>query len=224
MTFDTDGAASISEHRADFAGDLGEFDSDFIQCDMSGDMNNYTEEINYNKFVNFLKSFYAQGTEGRPVDVLVIDTLLSFAHGTVNNAHLMLRKLCEDFPDMAIILIHHLNKANETYGGVKGTMFPRTILSLLRTEEQEPKGKRATLEDAFTIQVEKSSMNKITEDGESFAVKLDSKNHFVVVESVRTLEEMRKTLVEQYEKKYSLTQEEIGRLFGVTGRSIRSWK
>lgn len=224
LTFDSDGAASISEHRADFAGDLGERDSDFIQYDMSGDMNNYTDEINYNKFVEFLKSFYAQGTEGRPVDVLVIDTLLSFAHGTVNNAHLMLRKLCEDFPDMAIILIHHLNKANETYGGVKGTMFPRTILSVFRTEEQESKGKRATLEDAFTIQVEKSSMNKIPEDGESFAVKLDSKNHFVVVESVRTLEEMRKTLVEQYEKKYSLTQEEIGRLFGVTSRSIRSWK
>ena len=224
LTFDSDGAASISEHRTDFAGDLGEFDSNFIQYDMSGDMNNYTEEGNYNKFVDILKSFYAQGTDGQPVDVLVIDTLLSFAHGTVSNAHLMLRKLCEDFPDMAIVLIHHLNKANETYGGVKGTMFPRAILSLSRSEAQEPKGKRATLEDAFTINVEKSSMNKIPEDGESFAVKLDDKNHFVVVESVRTQEEMRKTLVEQYEKRYSLTQEEIGRLFGVTSRSIRMWK
>lgn len=224
LTFDSDGVASISEHRADFAHDLGEYDENFIQKDMSGDMNDYTKEGNYNQFVDLVKSFYAQGTQGQPVDVLVIDTLLAFAHKAINNAHLMLRKLCDDFPNMAIILIHHLNKANETYGGVKGTMSPRTILSLSRTEEQEPKGKRATLEDAFTIKIEKSSMNKIGEDGESFEAKLNEKNEFIVVNPKRPLNEMRKLLIQQYDKKYRLTQAEIARLFGITtDRTIRNW-
>ena len=223
LSFDSDGPASISEHRADFAGDLGEYDENFIQRDMSGDMNDYTKEGNYNLFVDIVKSFYAQGTQGQPVDVLVIDTLLAFAHGTVNSAHLMLRKLCEDFPNMAIILIHHLNKANETYGGIKGTMFPRTILSLSRTEEQEPRGKRATLEDAFTIKVEKSSMNKIGEDAESFEAKLNEKNEFIVVNPKRPLEKMREQLIRQYEEKFRLTRAEIARLFGISDRTIRNW-
>lgn len=223
LIFDSDGPASISEHRQDFASDLGEYDENFIQQDMSGDMNDYTKEGNYNQFVGILKSFYARGTQGQPVDVLVIDTFLTFAHGNITNAHLMLRKLTNDFPNMAIILIHHLNKANETYGGVKGTMFPRTILSLSRTEEQEPKAKDATLEDPFTIKVEKSSMNKIGEDGEAFEAKLNDRNEFIVVNPKRPLNEMRRLLIQQYDKKYRLTQAEIGRLFGTTDRTIRNW-
>lgn len=103
-------------------------------------------------------------------------------------------------------------------------MGPRVIISLHRTAEQEKnlKGK-PTLNDPFTIEIEKSNCNKIPEDGESFEVKLDDQNHFVVVNPVRSQNEMRQLLSKRYAAKYDLSQGEIGRLFGTTDRTIRNW-
>ncbi len=104
--------------------------------------------------------------------------------------------------------------------------LPRAILKLYRTKDQlESIGDRkATLCDPFTFEVEKFNTNKIPVDGESFSVKLDDNNHFIVVDPAHSQEEMRKELVKQYEKHYELTQPEIGRLFGVSDRAIRDWK
>ena len=103
-------------------------------------------------------------------------------------------------------------------------MGPRVIISLHRTAEQEKtlKGK-PTLNDPFTIKIEKFNCNKIPEDGESFEVKLDDQNHFVVVNPVRSQNEMRPLLSKQYAAKYDLSQGEIARLFDTTDRTIRNW-
>ena len=227
LTFDADGSA-ISEHRKDFAGDMGDNDKNFIQKDLACDENDYSKEENFDKFTTLLKQIAdTEGVPGQAIDVLVIDTLLEFTRGTPGKVHLALRRLGHEFPNMAIILIHHLNKKGESYGGTKETMLPRIIMSLFRTKDQIAtlNGKKATLENPFSIQLTKFNTNKIHEDGEPFSVKLDEKNQFVLSEENHiTVTEMRKTLIEQYEKKYHLTQSEIGRLFGVTDKTIRNWK
>lgn len=48
-------------------------------------------------------------------------------------------------------------------------------------------------------------------------------NHFVVANPVRSQKEMRELLLPKYEKHYKLTQEEIGKLFEVSGRTTRNW-
>ena len=225
LTFDADGVA-IGEHRKDFAGDLGEQGINFIQRDMSGDETNYTKPENYGKFMSLLNSIREnEGNPGQDIDVLVIDTLLEFTHNSVVNSNLLFRKLVKEYPNMAIVLIHHLNKTNETYGGVKSTMAPRAILKLHRTDEQlkTVQGRKPTLADPFTISVEKFNVNKIPEDGESFALKLDENNHFVVQGQTRSKAEMRESLISQYEKKYNADQKLIARLFGTTDRTIRNW-
>jgi hypothetical protein len=126
---------------------------------------------------------------------------------------------------MALVVIHHLNLNNNTYGGTLATMGPRAIIKLLRTNEQtESIGERKpTLTDSFTIEIDKFNTNKIPEDGESFEVVLDENNNFVVVNSIRSQKEMRKLLLSGYEKYYKLTQDEIGKLFDVSSRTIRNW-
>ena len=225
LVFDSDGTANIDEHRRDFAGNIGENDANFIQRDMAGEEIDYSSPSHYNDFVAVLNDIRDnEGHRGQPIDVLFIDTLLAFAHNKTNNAFNLLIKLNKDFPDMAIVVIHHLNLNDKTYGGVLTTMGPRVIISLHRTAEQEKnlKGK-PTLNDPFTIEIEKSNCNKIPEDGESFEVKLDDQNHFVVVNPVRSQNEMRQLLSKRYAAKYDLSQGEIGRLFGTTDRTIRNW-
>ena len=225
LVFDSDGTAGIDEHRRDFASNIGENDANFIQRNMAGEEIDYSSPSHYNDFVAVLNDIRDnEGHRGQPIDVLFIDTLLAFAHNRTNNAFNLLIKLNKDFPDMAIVVIHHLNLNDKTYGGVLTTMGPRVIISLHRTVEQEKtlKGK-PTLNDPFTIKIEKSNCNKIPEDGESFEVKLDDQNHFVVVNPVRSQNEMRQLLIKQYAAKYDLSQGEIGRLFGTTDRTIRNW-
>ena len=225
LVFDSDGTAGIDEHRRDFAGNIGENDANFIQRNMAGEEIDYSSPSHYNDFVAVLNDIRDnEGHRGQPIDVLFIDTLLAFAHNKTNNAFNLLIKLNKDFPDMAIVVIHHLNLNDKTYGGILTTMGPRVIISLHRTAEQEKdlKGK-PTLNDPFTIKIEKSNCNKIPEDGESFEVKLDDQNHFVVVNPVRSQKEMRQLLAKRYGEKYDLSQNEIARLFDTTDRTIRNW-
>ena len=46
---------------------------------------------------------------------------------------------------------------------------------------------------------------------------------FAVVNPVRSQKEMQELLLSQYKKYYKLTQDEIGKLFDVSGRTIRNW-
>ena len=226
LVFDADGESAITEHRNDFARNIGENDINFIQLNMAGKSIDYSKEANYNDFVELLSDIRDNhGVKGQPVDVLVIDTLLAFTHNKSNASFEVFTKLNREFPDMALVVIHHLNLNNNTYGGTLATMGPRAIIKLSRTNEQtEAIGERKpTLTDPFTIEIDKFNTNKIPEDGESFEVVLDENNNFVVVNSIRSQKEMRKLLLSGYEKYYKLTQDEIGKLFDVSSRTIRNW-
>jgi hypothetical protein len=226
LVFDADGESAITEHRNDFARNIGENDINFIQLNMAGKSIDYSKEANYNDFVEMLSDIRDNhGVKGQPVDVLVIDTLLAFTHNKSNASFEVFTKLNREFPDMALVVIHHLNLNNNTYGGTLATMGPRAIIKLFRTNEQtESIGERKpTLTDPFTIEIDKFNTNKIPEDGESFEVVLDDDNHFVVVNPVRSQKEMQRLLLPQYKKHYELTQEEIGKLFDVSERTIRNW-
>ena len=226
LVFDADGDSAITEHRNDFAQNIGKNDINFIQLNMAGKSIDYSKEANYNDFVELISDIRDNhGVSGQPVDVLVIDTLLAFTHNKSNASFEVFTKLNREFPDMALVVIHHLNLNNNTYGGTLATMGPRGIIKLFRTNEQIENldGRNPTLADPFTIKLDKFNGNKIPEDGECFDVVLDDDNHFAVVNPVRSQKEMQGLLLSQYEERYKLTQEEIGKLFDVSGRTIRNW-
>ena len=226
LVFDADGDSAITEHRNDFAQNIGENDINFIQLNMAGKSIDYSKEANYNDFVELISDIRDNhGVSGQPVDVLVIDTLLAFTHNKSNASFEIFTRLNQEFPDMSLIVIHHLNLNNNTYGGTLATMGPRGIIKLFRTNEQIENldGRNPTLADPFTIKLDKFNGNKIPEDGECFDVVLDDDNHFAVVNPVRSQKEMQELLLSQYKKYYKLTQDEIGKLFDVSGRTIRNW-
>ena len=224
LVFDADGQLAIDDHRRDFAGNIGDNDANFIQRNMAGDGINYSLPANYNALITVINDIRDnEGVRGQPPDVLFIDTLLAFTQNKAGNAFEVFAKLNKDYPNMAIVVIHHLNLADKTYGGILATMGPRVIIKIYRTEKQKVVDRQPTLHDPFTVEIAKFNVNKIPEDGESFEAQLDDNNHFIVVNPKRSRDEMRRLLIRQYEQKHELTQAEIGRLFGTTDRTIRNW-
>lgn len=224
LIYDADGQLAIDDHRRDFAGNIGENDANFIQRNMAGEEIDYSRPANYNAFLAVLNDIRDnEGQRGQPIDVLFIDTLLAFAHNKTGNTFDVFTKLNKDFPHMAIVVIHHLNLSDKTYGGVLTTMGPRVIIKMYRTDEQKVDGRQPTLHDPFTVEIAKFNTNKIPEDGESFVARLDEKNHFIVINPKQQLDALRCILVNEYSAKYKLNQAEIAMLFGASDRTIRNW-
>ena len=131
---------------------------------MAGKDIDYSKDANYNDLVELLSDIRDNhGVKGQPIDVLVIDTLLAFTSSKSNTSFNIFTKLNRDFPDMALIAIHLLNLNKKTYGGTLATMGPRAIIKLFRTDEQIEAldGRKATLTDPFTIEIDKFNTNKI---------------------------------------------------------------
>jgi len=231
LVFDSDGAEAIADHRRDFASDIGENAVNYIQKDMSGDTMNYMEPENYTAFEKVLDNIEAhEGVPGQRIDVLCIDTLLAFSHEAreLRKVNEVFKRLNHDRPDMATILIHHLNpRDKQAIGGVRVLTGVRAHVMINRTDEQMksiPKGRLPLLSDPFTVSFGKASNIKIAEDGETFTVRLEEGNVFSVAdkEDQETVRARRKAIVEGYAKQ-GLTQPEIARLFGVTDKTIRNW-
>ena len=231
LIFDSDGGEAIADHRRDFASDIGENAVNYFQKDMSGDTMNYMEPENYTAFEKVLDDIEAhEGVPGQRIDVLCIDTLLAFSHEAreLRKVNEVFKRLNHDRPDMATILIHHLNpRDKQAIGGVRVLTGVRAHVMINRTDEQMkaiPKGRLPLLSDPFTVSFGKASNIKIAEDGETFTVRLEEGNVFAVAdkEDQETVRARRKAIVEGYVKQ-GLTQPEIARLFGVTDKTIRNW-
>lgn len=229
LIFDSDGAEAIADHRRDFASDVGANDANYIQKDMSGDPINYLKPENYPTFEKLLDDIEAhEGVPGQSIDVLMLDTLFALSHeaNTLHHVNEFIKSLNHNRPCMAVGLLHHLNTKEKAFGGVRVLTGVRAHISLFRTDEQmkELNGKHPLLSDPFTMSIEKASNNKIAEDGESFAVRLEDGNVFALVdkEDKETIRCRRKAIIEGYAKQ-GLTQPEIARLFGVDERTIRNW-
>ncbi len=230
LVFDSDGAEAIADHRRDFASDIGENAVNYIQKDMSGDPINYLKPENYSTFEKLLDDIEAyEGVPGQRIDGLFFDTVFALSHEAtrLHSLNEFIKRLNHDRPYMGVGLIHHLNpRDKKAYGGVRVLTGVRTHIVIYRTDEQKEacKGRNPLLSDPFTVSIEKASNNKITEDGETFTVRLEEGNVFAVAdkEDQETVRARRKAIVEGYVKQ-GLTQPEIARLFGVTDKTIRNW-
>ena len=229
LIFDSDGAEAIADHRRDFASDIGVNDANYIQKDISGDPINYLKPENYAAFEKLLDDIEArEGVPRQHINVLMLDTLFALSHeaNTLHHVNEFIKRLNHNRPYMAVGLLHHLNTKDKAFGGIRVLTGVRAHIKLFRTEDQIkaiPKDRQPLLIDPFTVSIEKASNNKIVEDGESFAVRLEDGNVFALAdkENQETVKAHRKAIIEGYVKQ-GLTQPEIARLFGVTDKTIRN--
>ena len=135
-----------------------------------------------------------EGEKGQPVDILVIDTYWTFVHGDDTRFDVF-RKLLAVYPDMAIIVLHHLNADGKSYGRQDKDFGASVVLYMERPDCSEVKDLHAP----FQIRVgTKNRLTHLGVDLEPFSAKLDEKGHFVVIDPKPSKAETIKALKEGY--------------------------
>ena len=179
--------------------------ANYIVKDLLNDATNYAEEANWENWYKMIDNATNEGNPGQPVDILIIDTFQSFVQDR-DCDHWVLKKLLERYPDMAIVVLHHLDDDEKFVGQQSKKRIAQVIVYLTRDKVKKTKGddkdnaekvddkKAQTLHDTFKVQAKNIKLPHVFEDEEVFEVRLGNKNRFEVVNSVRTKAEMVKAI------------------------------
>lgn len=146
----------------------------FIMESMMSDSTNYSLEENFEKLCKLLDEYTSnRGEKGQPIDILVIDTYWEFIHRNDTKFDVF-RKLIPRYPQLAIVVQHHL-KDGKPYGRADKLFEADTTVHLSRNGT-------GTLNTPFTIGIgDKHRMICCEEDLKPFQVMLNDEHHFVSV-------------------------------------------
>ena len=175
----------------------------YIVEDLLTDSTNYAEESHFEDLCRLIESKTDQGTKGQPVDILIIDTFQSFVHER-DCDHWVLKKLIERYPNMAIVVLHHLE--NGEFVGLKAKKrIAQATVYLTRDkvdEKKETEEKKTlpdhtpNLHDPFKVEIKNLKLPHAQEDEEVFFAKFNENNRFVVIDSPRSKAQMIKCIQE----------------------------
>lgn len=197
-------------------------EENFIMVSKVSDDTNYSLDENFEKLCKLLDEYTSsRGEKGQPVDILVIDTYWAFVHENDTKSGVF-RKLITRYPQLAIVVQHHL-KDGKSYGRADKHFSADTTVHLSR------KG-TGTLTTPFTIQIgDKHRMILCDEETKPFEVMLDDKHHFVCVgvdkdgkiisKDTDQVDKEEQTLIEMLVKVYK-QKKELADLLGMSPNSL----
>ena len=200
--------------------------ANYIVKDLSSDPIDYSAESHFQDLCKLIDDCAAnEGEKGQPVDILVIDTYWAFVHGDDTKSDVF-RKLLAVYPDMAIIVLHHLNADGKSYGRQDKDFGASVVLYMERPDCTEVKD----LHTPFQIRVgTKNRLTHLEVDLEPFSAKLDETGHFVVVDSKLTKEETIKALKAGYKtrnkdgKPVEISNQDLADRLGIGVEKLRNY-
>ena len=202
----------------DINGDIGECRRNYIVKDMLNEASDLSDVSNYGHLCELLDDIKDNdGTPGQDIDVLVIDTYSGFVNKRDNNYDSILR-LRKDYPNMAIVVLHHLNDRG-TMRGNKAKGFSASVILKM----ERPGVDAATLETPFNISFEESPRHHILQQDLAPFKGVFKEGLFVVdMEDAEYSEN--KSLHELYDayKKSGKTKSEIAALLGMCESSLEN--
>ena len=194
--------------------------ANYIVKDLLNDSINYAEEAYFEDLCRMIDNAADEGEKGQPVDCLIIDTFQSFVQER-DCDHWVLKKLLERYPNMAIVVLHHLE--NGEFVGLKAKKrIAQAIVYLTRDEKDNAtKGDERTadpahtpnMHDPFKVQIKNLKLAHVLEDEEMFEAVLDEKSRFVVVGSVRSKAQMVKAIKDGFGD--GISKKELAHMLGM---------
>ena len=184
----------------------------------------YSQEAYFERFCAFLDDIAAKdGNLRQAIDVLVIDTYWSFVRGRDTNFEVF-AKLQKRYPQMAIIVQHHLNGKGSLYGRIDKSFRAAVIIELTRDSSES-----CNLETTFQVTIKNSRLTSFEKDLETFNAHYDKESkHFVVgknpnenqdVDNNCSYEEYVKALWNHY-KTIEYTKEDLAKDLGVSPNTL----
>ena len=176
----------------------------------------YSQEAHFEKFCKFLDDIAEnEGTKEHPIDVLVFDTYWTYCKGH-DTHYTVFEKLIKRYPQMSIIVLHHLNDGS-AYGR-KDKFFGASVAIELTRESKES----CNLTTPFQVRFKSNRLTSFAEDLEAFDVCYDEKSkHFKIVAATCSKKEYAKKLANHYERVDS-TQDELAEHLGVSINTLTS--
>ena len=182
-------------------------ETNLIYKDMSQEAEyDYSQKAYFEKFCKFLDDIASKdGTPGKAIDVLVIDTYWSFVDSNDHN-YSVFGKLQKRYPEMAIIVQHHLNEKGSFYGRQDKIFKVAVVIDLTRESS-----KSCNLETAFQVTIKNSRLTSFEKDLETFNAHYDKESKRFVVDSGHDQDEDYNCSYEEYIKALGNHYKTIGR-------------
>ena len=199
--------------------------ANYIVKDLLSDPIDYSAESHFQDLCKLIDDCANEGEKDQPVDILVIDTYWAFVHGNDTKSDVF-RKLLAVYPDMAIIVLHHLNADGKSYGRQDKDFGASVVLYMERPDCSEVKD----LHEPFQIRVgTKNRLTHLGVDLEPFSAKLDEKGHFVVTDPKPTKAETIKALKDGYKtrnkdgKPAAISDQELADCLGMGVEKLKKY-
>ena len=194
--------------------------ANYIVKDLLNDSTNYAEEANFEDLCRMIDNAANEGEKGQPVDVLIIDTFQSFVHER-DCDHWVLKTLLERYPNMAIVVLHHLEKGEFVGLKAKKRIAQATVYLTRVPKEKTDKDDKenidqthtATLHDPFTVQIKNLKLPHVLEDEEIFEAVFDEKSRFIVCHPTRTKAQMVRAIRDGFGD--SISKKELANMLGM---------
>ena len=192
--------------------------ANYIVEDLLNDSTNYAEEAYFEDLCRLIDNAADKGMKGQPVDVLIIDTYQSFVHER-DCDHWVLKKLLDRYPNMAIVVLHHLNDEGHFVGQQSKKRVAQATVYLTRDkkDKKEKTDKKddekavdpahtPNMHDPFHVQIKNIKLPHVLEDEEMFEARFDENSRFVVILPVRSKAQMVKVIKDGFGDSISATE------------------
>ena len=192
--------------------------ANYIVEDLLNDSTNYAEEAYFEDLCRLIDNAADKGMKGQPVDVLIIDTYQSFVHER-DCDHWVLKKLLDRYPNMAIVVLHHLDDEGHFVGQQSKKRVAQATVYLTRDkkDKKEKTDKKddekavdpahtPNMHDPFHVQIKNIKLPHVLEDEEMFEARFDENSRFVVILPVRSKAQMVKVIKDGFGDSISATE------------------
>ena len=177
----------------------------------------YYEKPDVEAYRNKLATYtYSKGTPGHPLDLLIVDTLVSvWNKKNIEVSLRFLSLLMKAMPGMAVLAIHHTTELGKPLGGGDPKRMPRIVLTMERinrtvdlgssseqsAKKQKGKKKKTVSTDLYRFRYDKFSMSHADVEDLPFYCVREDEDMYSVYKPVCTRDEMFRSLVYHYREK-----------------------
>ena len=183
-----------------------------------------------------LKKYTNKGTLGHPLDLLIVDTLVSvWNKKNIEGSLHFLNQLMKSVPGMAVLAIHHTTELGKPLGGGDPKRMPRIVMTMERINQtvkldssgkqstKKKKGEKKIVTSLYKFRYDKFSTSHADVEELPFYCVREDEDMYSVYKPVCTRDEMFGSLVYHYRNNDDAhpSNKVIGAMLGYSNREVQ---
>ena len=195
----------------------------------------FNEKPDVRAYRRKLEKYTFKGTPGHPLDLLIVDTLVSvWNKNNIEGSLRFLNRLMKAVPGMAVLAIHHTSELGKPLGGGDPKRMPRIVMTMERINKtvvvnssskqsvKKKKGEKKTLTSLYKFRYDKFSTSHADVEELPFYCVREDEDMYSVYKPVCTRDDMFSSLVYHYRNNDDThpSNKVIGAMLGYCSREV----